>query len=167
MGLVPMRAGRDQARAGPRPLRVCAVPGLPARPADHQGVPAHVYVLAVSSRNCCAVICREPKRQTFDANFIALSSTVCNGCIRSYFTWDNNKCPTCATALGVRPWNLLMYGGGSVSKGVAKASISLFNWICFRPDPAMQELARKLLPDYTAKEKAEGELASFPWCACG
>uniref|UniRef100_K3X9Q1 RING-type domain-containing protein n=1 Tax=Globisporangium ultimum (strain ATCC 200006 / CBS 805.95 / DAOM BR144) TaxID=431595 RepID=K3X9Q1_GLOUD len=59
--------------------------------------------------------------------------TFCNGCILPYFmkSKSNNSCPTCDVSLGVRPWEQLM------------------------PDPAIQELTLKILPDYREKEKID------------
>ncbi|KAG7379341.1 Polycomb group RING finger protein 5 [Phytophthora boehmeriae] len=59
--------------------------------------------------------------------------TFCHGCIRGYYLYNNScSCPTCNVGLGAKPWTQII------------------------PDPAMQELAAKLLPDYSEKEEAEG-----------
>ncbi|ETO79265.1 hypothetical protein F444_06005 [Phytophthora nicotianae P1976] len=59
--------------------------------------------------------------------------TVCYGCIRGYYLYHpkSSSCPTCNVNLGAKPLAKIL------------------------PDPAMKELATKLLPDYTVKEEAE------------
>ncbi|TYZ63497.1 hypothetical protein PybrP1_006665 [[Pythium] brassicae (nom. inval.)] len=61
--------------------------------------------------------------------------TFCNGCIRPHFMSDkrNNSCPTCRVELGVRPWEQLM------------------------PDPAIQELTVKILPDFREQDRILAE----------
>ncbi|ETN22076.1 hypothetical protein PPTG_02124 [Phytophthora nicotianae INRA-310] len=58
---------------------------------------------------------------------------VCYGCIRGYYLYHpkSSSCPTCNVNLGAKPLAKIL------------------------PDPAMKELATKLLPDYTVKEEAE------------
>ncbi|ETO79266.1 hypothetical protein, variant [Phytophthora nicotianae P1976] len=59
--------------------------------------------------------------------------TFCYGCIRGYYLYHpkSSSCPTCNVNLGAKPLAKIL------------------------PDPAMKELATKLLPDYTVKEEAE------------
>ncbi|KAL4160540.1 hypothetical protein PRNP1_001108 [Phytophthora ramorum] len=58
--------------------------------------------------------------------------TFCHGCIRGYYLYCQScSCPTCNVGLGAKPWTQII------------------------PDPAMKELAEKLLPNYSAKEEAE------------
>ncbi|OWZ19704.1 hypothetical protein PHMEG_0005994 [Phytophthora megakarya] len=62
--------------------------------------------------------------------------TFCFGCIRGYYVYHpkSSECPTCKVKLGAKPWTKII------------------------PDPAMKELADKLLPDYSAREEAEERL---------
>ncbi|TDH65331.1 hypothetical protein CCR75_008155 [Bremia lactucae] len=59
---------------------------------------------------------------------------VCYGCIRGYYLYHpkSSSCPTCKVNLGAKPLTQIL------------------------PDPAIKELAQKLLPNYTAKEEIEG-----------
>ncbi|KAL7692392.1 putative E3 ubiquitin-protein ligase/polycomb group RING finger protein [Plasmopara halstedii] len=62
--------------------------------------------------------------------------TFCYGCIRGYYLYNpkSNSCSVCKMSLGAKP--------------LAQ----------FLPDPAMKELADKLLPDFHAKEEAEEQM---------
>lgn len=67
----------------------------------------------------------------------------------------NTNCPICNAYLGTKPWNQLMYAGQPCTH--CKAWADLVSPPYLRPDPVIEDLARKFLPDFRLKEDKEGE----------
>lgn len=71
----------------------------------------------------------------------------------------NTNCPICNAYLGTKPWNQLMYTHLlplAVTRQMAWAHA--YFWLHnLRPDPVIEDLARKFLPDFKPKEDKEGQ----------